>query len=429
MVTNTVEQVAEMGLCVGCGVCRSVCPLGAVKIVRDQKKGIYKPVVSQKCNECGLCVETCFGLGINEKMGLNIFGENQKDTVLGTCSNCYVGYAHNHRIRYNSASGGIVTALLLHILEEKLVNGVLVTKMNERRPLEPMPFIARNKSEIISAAGSKYCPVPVGVALKTIMQEDGHFAVVGLPCHIYGIRKARKIYPDLAEKIVFHIGIFCGGMQSFLATEYLLRRLKVRREEVMQIAYRGEGWPGKMVIELKGTTNDSREKMFLPYPHYWKYFGSFFLPCGCALCTDGFNAFADISCGDAWLPEYQNDNLGTSLIITRNRIGEQIVNDACGKGRIHITKIECEKVKQAQKSMIQLKTQHQVASFQLFRALGKSVPTYHSTNVEMRRPTLGAYLRCFLLYILGFIASKRSLWNVLDIYCFLRQHFSKERRK
>jgi len=408
-----------MGLCVGCGICMSICPHQAVKIIKDSKNGIYKPVVSEKCKECGLCVEACFGIGVDPKLSLDIFNKDSEDTVLGTCLNCYVGYACDNEIRYSSASGGIVTALLLFALEEKIVDGVLVTKMDERRPLEPKPFIAKTKSEVISAARSKYCPVPADIAVKAIMEEEGHYAVVGLPCHIYGIRKAESIYPDLANKILFHIGIFCGGMPNFLATEYLLRRLKVKVEEVTRIEYRGEGWPGKMQIELEGTHDN---KLLLPYPEYWDAFGSLFRPYRCTLCADGFNKFADVSCGDAWLPEYQSDKLGASLIITRNKIGEQLISSAYEKGRIQIKKIECARVKQAQKSMIKFKTHNLRARFQLLKTIGKPLPVYNNMNVEIPPPTLINYTHCALFYLLRLMASKRYMWNLLDAYHALRQH-------
>ena len=424
LVIKSAKRVAEAGLCVGCGVCMSICPFDAVNMVKDDTLGIYKPVVSEKCEECGLCVETCFGIGIDPKLGSDIFKKGSKDPLLGVCLNCYAGCACNSDIRFNSASGGIVTALLLYALEEKMVNGVLVTKMDENKALEPKPFIAKTRSEVTSAARSKYCPVPADVALKVIMQEEGHYAVVGLPCHIYGIRKAESIYPDLADKIRFHIGILCGGTQSFLATEYLLRRHKVRREEIRRIEYRGEGWPGKMLIE--GIRDD---KLLLPYPEYWEAFGSLFLPYGCTLCADGFNRFADISCGDAWLPEYQGDNLGTSLIITRNKIGEQLMSGAYEKRAIQIKKVECARMMQAQKSMIRFKTRNLRTRFQLMKTLGRPLPFYSNKNVETPPPTLTNYVHCALFYLLRLIASKRHMWNLLDAYHALRQYVPQVRAR
>ena len=411
LIINSVKQVSERKLCVGCGVCASICPYGAVKIVKDDENGIYKSVVSDTCKQCGLCVEVCFGIGEHLKLSLKTFGKDHEDPTLGTFLNCYVGYACDYRIRWGSTSGGIVTALLLHLLKEGIIDGALVTRMDERKPLEPKSFIAKTESDIVSASGSKYCPVSIGVALKDMMQEAGHFAVVGLPCHIYGIKKAEKIYPKLAEKISFHIGLFCGGTANFLMTEYLLKRLKIKKEEVIRINYRGMGWPGNTLVKLRGVRHsDKRDKVIFPFPFIIK---SLFQPYRCVLCAEGFNKFADVSCGDAWLPEYRCDNRGTSIIITRNDIGEQVIRSAYEKGRIQIESIECVKVKQAQRSLIRHKTNNREAHFQLLRTLGKPLPVYNNMTVGIPRPTLANYIHCALLYLLRLAASKPSLWILL----------------
>lgn len=59
----------------------------------------------------------------------------------------------------------MVSALLIFALEQGIIDGALVTKMSENNPLEPQPFIARTREEIISAAKSKYCPVRIRLPL------------------------------------------------------------------------------------------------------------------------------------------------------------------------------------------------------------------------------------------------------------------------
>ena len=118
--------------------------------------------------------------------------------------------------------------------------------MNKDKPLEPEPFIAKTKEEIIEAAQSKYCPVPANVAVKQIIDSNPNekFAVVGLPCHINGIRKAQQINKKLKNNIVFCLGILCNHTPNFLATHLFLQRYNVKKEDIIKIDYRGNGWPG-----------------------------------------------------------------------------------------------------------------------------------------------------------------------------------------
>lgn len=45
----------------------------------------------------------------------------------------------------------------------------------------------------------------------------------------------------------------------------------------------------------------------------------------CDFCDDVTTELADISLGDAWLPEYQNDDNGHNVIITRSKIADDII--------------------------------------------------------------------------------------------------------
>jgi len=109
-------------------------------------------------------------------------------------------------------------------LENKIIDGAIVTKMKKDNPLEPETFIARTKKDIIESSKSKYCPVPLNIVLREIInsKEDEKFAIVGLPCHINGIINAEKINKKLKDKIIIKFGIFCNHTPNFLATELYL---------------------------------------------------------------------------------------------------------------------------------------------------------------------------------------------------------------
>lgn len=352
---ETIAQVAREGLCTGCGTCAGVCPREAIEMQVIQ--GVYLPKIDwRKCTRCGLCFKCCPGLSMNfELLNKKVFGMQPDDKLLGNYVRCYVGHSTDHEIRYNSSSGGVVTQLLIFALEENLIDGALVTCMKKSDPLKPKPFIARTRRDIISASKSKYCPVAANEALKNIRKEKGRFAVVGLPCHIHGIRKAEENVKALKEKIVLHLGLMCSHTVSFFGTELLLKKLGVAQEQVAEINYRGKGWPGSMLIKLKNHSSVS-----IPYISgwnaYWPVFSCFFFtPKRCLICPDQTNELADISVGDAWLPELKNERIGKSIIVARTIKGEEILKFACSSKVLSLKSIECEKVKRSQREPLRFK--------------------------------------------------------------------------
>jgi coenzyme F420 hydrogenase subunit beta len=398
---ETIEQIAKNDLCTGCGTCVAMCPKEAIEMRIDERKGIYVPKINEeRCNCCGLCHRVCPGHSVDFKaLNLDIFGNEPEDVLIGNYQGCYLGHATDDNLRYNAASGGVVTALLLFALEKGLIDGALVTKMSEENPLEPQPFIARTKEEIISACKSKYCPVPANIASRKICEEEGKFAVVGLPCHIQGLRKAESINKTLKEKIVLHLGIFCSHTDTFWQTEFLLRKLNLNENDIVKIDYRGKGWPGEMSILLKkGKTITVPYYEAILLHRLWLH-----VPIRCAFCCDLTSELADVSCGDAWLPEILDyEKMGKSIVIPRTKIGETLCTEAVQKGYVRLKKTSSYKVKQCG-DMMQTKKKDIKVRFFLRRVFNKSIPTYNTT---LLRPRPINYLRGVLVYLNVVVSSK-----------------------
>jgi ferredoxin len=49
------KAIIDTNTCIGCGVCESTCPVGAIKLNAEGKA----VVDSAKCIECGACVGVC----------------------------------------------------------------------------------------------------------------------------------------------------------------------------------------------------------------------------------------------------------------------------------------------------------------------------------------------------------------------------------
>jgi coenzyme F420 hydrogenase subunit beta len=361
---KTIESVVSRELCTGCGTCDALCPKKAIKLGIDKTKGVYVPRINKDiCNNCGFCYDVCSGYKVEyNKVNQEIYGKEPENILIGNYQNCYTAYSRNTKIRYNSSSGGLITQLLIYALEKEIITGALVTRMNKCKPLEPEPFIARTKEEIIEASKSKYCPVPVNIVLREILEskEEEKFAVVGLPCHINGIRIAENKSKKLKNKIVLHLGIFCNHTPNFHGTDLYLKKLNIKKEDVKKIDYRGEGWPGTMkIITLSGTSKIS---------DYWGFIGSyFFYPKRCLMCGDCFCEIADISFGDAWLPELKGDKVGRSMIISRSEIGESILQKMSEENYIELNRISSTEVIQSQTLLIYLKKKNFTISKSLLK--------------------------------------------------------------
>jgi len=372
---KSIAQVVRDGLCTACGTCAGICPLSAIEMVINGRRGIYVPkLLDTKCNQCGLCLQACPGYSADLcQLSLEVFGKKPENTLLGNYIGCYLAHATDHKIRRDSASGGVVTSLLIFALEQGLIDGALVTRMKRDNPLQPESFIARTREDIFEAATSKYCPVPANTALKEISQGEGNFAVVGLPCHIHGVRKAETASKGLKERVAFHFGIFCSQMDSFKSTQFLLTKLGIERTAIASIRYRGAGWPGEVKIRLR----NGDEKTIPPTSALWAscHCSLLFSPARCLLCNDVTNELADISFGDPWLPEIMaTEQEGKSIVIARSAQGEALLHRASSQGIIELQALGAGDVIRSQRMFLHFKKVNLGARIGLRRLFGKKSP-------------------------------------------------------
>lgn len=368
-----ISFVVENKLCTGCGTCAGICPEDAISLSKNDNLGIYEfSVDPQKCTACRLCVKVCSGYVVDLEDTSIFSDKNKYDYFLGSYVELYIGNSLDENIWENSSSGGLVTQLLVSLLEEKEIDGAIVTRTNLQKPLEPEVIIAKTKEEIISASKSKYCPVPLNCIIKEIIKNEGKYALAGLPCHIEGIKKAQKEFPILKERILYLFGLFCSRTPSFSATEFLLYKLGIPKSEIKNIAYRGGGHPGKLQITKKdGIKVDVKHRSRL----YWGHnFYNFFWPSRCWICPDKTAELADISFADNWNTMSKWDHpKATSLIICRSNKANLLVKKLESQKKIELYKIGEESVVKSQDLINKKKIG---ARLYLFEKIGKSIPRY-----------------------------------------------------
>lgn len=313
---KNVEEIYNNGLCCSCGMCIGVCDSKAISYTYD-RYGYFKPVIDMgKCILCQKCSAFCPG---------GHYFAFKNTAVKNPAERYYVGYSMDSETRFNSASGGITTELLIYLLKANIVDScIVVESVSNVKDVHP---IATNDVNIIRhSKASKYCPVPLGEILPLIKKGE-RYAIVGVPCQIQVLR---KIFAKEQERLIF-ISLFCNHCSSANATEFLLHCMENGKDSC-NISYRGNGWPGNISLTY---TDGSRS--LIPFRSvYLKSFGKYFFNDRCRLCNDPFGEFADISMADAFNCSAVENGPGQTLCFVRNPFLQTVLLDMAKKKTIFL---------------------------------------------------------------------------------------------
>lgn len=366
-----IGYVLKRDLCTGCGVCYSVCSKSCINMKVDQFGYIRPSINNKECINCGKCLKVCSGFEwSNDIVNKFYFNEKPSNLNIGVYKKCYIGYSADKNIRFNSASGGIVTSVLVYLLEKKLVDAVIVTIMDNNNKTFGKMIIAETIEEVLNSAKSKYTPVHIGDVLKKVQAQDRKFALVGLPCHIQSLRKAQIIDKKLFDKIPYCIGILCGGGVSNIPTQLEIEKSGIPVGKIKEFKYRMNGW-SKFKVGIETKDGNKRLKNYMD-----TYFGLLFnnhitSPKRCQLCYDLFAESADISCGDAWLKEYAGNEQGYSILICRNNKTLNLISNIEKEGKIQLIEANTQKIEESQIGQIIYKKKKIFTRMLFYRGIPK----------------------------------------------------------
>jgi coenzyme F420 hydrogenase subunit beta len=286
------------------------------------------------CARCGLCLKVCPGTGIDT----NRYSIQENGFFCGPILEAYSCQATDSDLLKESQSGGLVSALLIHLLNRGWIDAALLTKMPDNGSLRPEVFVAHTAKEILEARGSKYCPAALN-AILTQLKDKKAVCVVGLGCHMHGLIKACDVLPWLRPIIKLKVGLFCNRTMSYRAIDYLVNKASMRMEEVKTITYKSKkfsGWPGDVVITAQNGEESVIERSVLG--KIW----TAFTPFRCLLCHEKWNTMSDIAVGDAWGLPY--NKAGLSVALARTESGQSALLSAQKADVIHADSIPVGKV-------------------------------------------------------------------------------------
>ena len=327
--SKQVRRVLSGDLCSGCGLCAGL--TGSPMTV--EPPGFNRPSISEPVPPQieQAIAESCPGLVVAPWPDAPSWNE-----YWGPYLDLHTGHAADPRLRHKGSSGGLLSALLLHALEQGLVDAVVEVGPDPARPTANQIILSTSKSDILDGAGSRYAPSSPLHQINELLEYDGRLAFVGKPCDVSALRLYGRLDRRVGERFPLILSFFCAGVPSLDRSDAVVRKLGLEPQSLKSFRYRGEGWPG----DAKAVGTDGAERR-MSYADSWGGELSKEVQFRCKICPDAVGGSADLVCADAWFADEHgypafDDLPGRSLVIARSPAGARLLRDAVRAGAVEI---------------------------------------------------------------------------------------------
>lgn len=334
--TDLLNEVVYKGICGQCGGCVSFCLAADLSVLKFGEDGHPCYIREEDCLKDGICYMICPNIKDLDEELIRAF--NWKSPI-GHYKRITVAQAVDPEIRKVATDGGVVTALLAHLLENNIINGALVAK--KVGPLAREPGLAKTRRELIDSAGfyflhsehlellgEKYSTyTPMLSSIRGMGEtHNARLAFVGVPCQIRTIRKMQLLKVLPAHTITFTIGLFCWEnfqFEDLVADEVKQGRLHIDFDKIKKLNIKD-----KLIITL----NDGKV-VHVPFEEVDQYARP-----ACLACGEFSNDFADLSVGGLAAPD------GYTTVVLRSGAAVSALRGAVKSGDVRELKGRVESI-------------------------------------------------------------------------------------
>ncbi len=321
------DEVITTGLCTGCSGCVIACPHDVIGYKHEE--GGYRPFHLEDelgpadCTHgqkgCTSCTRACPRFRDWEPAAdEHLFARDRDvDELSGIYEEVLLTRAADDTVHDIGQDGGLVSAILLWLLDEGYIDGALVSYLEgDGSTWKAKPGVATNREEVLASAGSRYTYSANLLAIDEALERGlSKLALVGMSCmtSVPPIMWSRKV-GKIAKPIIFNIGLLCSKtFDDRIFEELFEAKYGVKRADIKKVNIKG-------VFQI-WTHDGAYHEVPLKECHEWTREG-------CNHCPDFAAEHADISTGG--IGKY-ND---WTLTVVRTELGRAVMERLVAAGRI-----------------------------------------------------------------------------------------------
>jgi coenzyme F420 hydrogenase subunit beta len=362
---SPLRSVITGGFCIGCGACAFRTP-SAISMVPGRfgmSVALVRPGASEQALEAAAAVcpfATQTQDETEPSIAQPLFGDGAvQHPELGFVLDTFAARVVESDFRERGSSGGLGTWLPLEMMRLGLADGVVHVHASDESPGADGPLfryaISVNPTEVREGAKSRYHPVSLEEVLTEVVTTGKRYVFVGVPCFIKALRLLARQDPRVEAGIAFCVGLVCGHLKTRRFAELLAWQMGIAPDALKSFDFRSKlagldanqygvtatGAVGGVVQQCSSPVRDL-------YGYDWGL--GFFKPKACDYCDDVVAELADVTVGDAWLPQYVADSGGTNVVVVRSRVVAKLMADAVAAGRVWREPLTAADVVQSQAS-------------------------------------------------------------------------------
>ena len=357
-VSSVVDKVVAKGFCCGCGACVAACARDALIVAVDPVGQLVACASGDACNSCGSCLAVCpFGPkgDCEGSLAADLFADVPSDPIAGSVRASYVVAVSDGVSRRASASGGAATWILGQALRSGVIDKI-VAVTPASLPFPHAFEIIDDVERLLTGRGSVYGQLSLSSVLGQVGADrsGARYGVACLPCQAKALRLLITQCDWARDRFPLVVGLVCGHQVTTDFSAFVAERSGSAGGRV--VAFRdsaGSAHAGDSSMRVIEPGRDDRLIPFAEWAGPWAQ-GWFTLD-ACRWCEDVFAELADVTCMDAWLPEFQSDERGTSLVLCRTAETARMIDAGIERGELDGGSIGIDRVKASQSDAVRVK--------------------------------------------------------------------------